>query len=109
MPKFISNYVILTDGKVLHNHIVITDDSGRMKEIVPFDTELAYTRFVPNPIMICNHAEAEVVKTTFDCCKSLNEFCDAIALKHYPAMQKGMPMSVLELDFEHRVINKLQG
>ena len=107
MRRYISNYIILPDASVLHNHIVSIDD-GCLVELQQFSGELAYTIYVPNPILIISEANSSIVENLFESSADLLEFCDL--LLHCNLSQNLEPRDsivVLELDFQQRYFSKL--
>ena len=107
MRRYISNYIILPDASVLHNHIVSIDD-GRMVGLHQFSGELAYTIYVPNPILIIPEVNSYIVDNLFESSADLLEFCDL--LSHCCLSQNiehGDSVIAIELDFHQHYFSKL--
>ena len=107
MHRFISNYIILPDARVLHNHIVCFDD-GRLFELHPFSGELAYTIYVPNPIIIISKDIVSRVKSIFEDSFDMPEFCILLSQCRFShGLKLGDSVVALELDFCQRYISEL--
>lgn len=107
MLRFISNYIILPWGRVLHNQVLSIDD-GRLVEIQPFSGELAYTIYVSNPILIIPVDEASTINNMFESSTDMPEFCNLLDQCHFSQrMESGDLVTALELDFQQHYISKL--
>ena len=103
MKQFISNYIILPDGRVLNNYIVKVSQEGYLIELLPFSEELAYTIYVPNPILIIPEYISYSVDYIFKSSSDIAEFCNL--LSRYQSLQslnKGDKVTIMELDFQQK-------
>ncbi|MBQ7690879.1 MAG: hypothetical protein IJT30_06815 [Muribaculaceae bacterium] len=52
MPRYIANYTILPSATILRNHVTTVDNRGHLLALKPINDELAYTTYVPHPMLV---------------------------------------------------------
>ena len=52
MSRFLSNYVIGYNGRVVRNAVVTLDDANVLLSVAPIDAELASVRYVAAPVLV---------------------------------------------------------
>ena len=105
MQRFITNYTIVPPGCVLTNHITEVDSHGRLTSIKPVDEELAYTAYVPNPLLVApSHALQQVLQMV-ESASYVQPLCELLAT--IPAINPHEQVVVLELFFDRHTYRRL--
>lgn len=108
MKRYISNYTILSSGKVFINHITTVNDDGTLLSIEPFDRELGNTHYVPTPLCIATASGYNRIKSVFLACASREQFTQCLRdTCKCQEIEAGTAVIILNLDFSSKTITKL--
>lgn len=108
MRRYISNYVVLADGTILYNHIISVDGNDTLISIEPIDGELAYTQYVPDPIVVCHRADVIYLTSLFHDSRNLAELCAALTEHQFKAIIPDEKTVLLQACFDENYISEIQ-
>lgn len=84
-------------------------DKGRVISISPFSTELAYTRYVPLPILLVELKCLHEIEILFSACESIDQFCTSLRKTASDSLSTTETelMCLLSLDFIEKSIKRI--
>ncbi len=101
--KFIANYTIAC-GREWINHITTVDGEGRLVSVVPFNGELAATRYVSGVLLLLPAGGAPRGMELASLAADRNALCAALAAE---SARVGEAVAVIERDFADGATRRL--
>ncbi len=105
--RFLANYTIMPTGRVMTNHIISIDEEQRLTDIAAANHELAYTTYVPHPLLLISADRTETAAAMIQQARDINTLCQLLAGSRMPMVEARQRVALYEIDFAAKRCRRL--